>query len=118
VCYDVPGLPRTDNDLEHCSRQLTAGERRATGHRRSDTFLVRVGGFAAYAAAARPLSEAPVAAPVAAPWAAVPPAAYRAQRAARRATQHRQVQMHRFHLRPDRYLHDLEVRWSQLTDAP
>jgi hypothetical protein len=57
-CYDVPGLPRTDNDLEHFYRQLKAGERRATGHRRSDAFVVRVGGFAAYAAAARTLSEA------------------------------------------------------------
>jgi hypothetical protein len=113
-CYDVPGLPRTDNDLEHFYRQLKAGERRTTGHRRSDSFVVRVGGFAAYAAAARPLSEAQVAAQLA----AVPPAAYQAQRAALRATQHRQVQMHRFHLRPDRYLHDLEARWSQLTDAP
>ncbi|HEY8742447.1 MAG TPA: hypothetical protein VIU62_05085, partial [Chloroflexota bacterium] len=61
-CYDVPGLPRTNNDHEHFYRQLKAGERRATapsGHpRRSDTFVVRVGGFAAYATAASTLPEA------------------------------------------------------------
>ena len=32
--YDVPGLPRTDNATEQFYRQLKAGERRATGHRR------------------------------------------------------------------------------------
>jgi hypothetical protein len=113
-CYDVAGLPRTDNDLEHFFRQLKAGERRATGHRRSDRFVVRVGGFAAYAAAARTCSEAALLEQLA----TVAPAAYRSQRVALRATQHRQVQMHRFHLRPDRYLRDLEARWSQFADAP
>lgn len=57
-CYDVPGLPRTDNAMEQFYRQLKAGERRATGHRRSDAFVVRVGGFAAYAAAASTVPEA------------------------------------------------------------
>ena len=35
-----------------------------------------------------------------------------------RTTQERQTQMHRFHLRPDRYLSGLEARWDQLTSAP
>ncbi len=83
-CYDVPGLPRTDNALEQFYRQLKAGERRATGHRRSEAFVVRVGGFAAYAAAASTRSE----------------------------------QEHRFHLRPDRYLSDLEARWTKLAADP
>jgi hypothetical protein len=113
-CDDVPGLPRTDNDLEHCFRQLKAGERRATGHRRSDAFIVRVGGFAAYAVAARTCSEAD--------WrtqlASVSASAGQASRAALRATQARQTQMHRFHLKPARYLRDLEARWIQGAAAP
>ena len=113
-CYDVPGLPRTDNDLEHFYRQLKAGERRATGHRRSDAFVVRVGGFAAYAAAARTCSEAELRAQLA----TVPASRCQASRVALRATQARQTQMHRFHLRPARYLSDLEARWNQLTGAP
>jgi hypothetical protein len=32
-CYDVPGLPRTDNDLEQFYRRLKAQERRITGQR-------------------------------------------------------------------------------------
>ena len=33
-CYDVPGLPRTNNDLEHFYRQLKAQERRITEENR------------------------------------------------------------------------------------
>src|SRR5947209_20540346 len=32
-CYDVPDLPRTNNDLEHCFGVARAHERRATGGR-------------------------------------------------------------------------------------
>ena len=113
-CYDVPGLPRTDNAMEQFYRQLKAGERRATGHRRSDTFVVRCGGFAAYAAAASMRSERELCAQLA----TVSVHACQRARTDLRATQERQTKMHRFHLRPDRYLSDLETRWNQLTGAP
>src|SRR5262245_39219924 len=32
-CYDVPDLPRTNNDLEHCFGVARVHERRATGRR-------------------------------------------------------------------------------------
>jgi hypothetical protein len=32
-CYDVPDLPRTNNDLEHCFGVACAHERLATGRR-------------------------------------------------------------------------------------
>lgn len=107
-CYDVPGLPRTDNAMEQFYRQLKAGERRATGHRRSDAFVVRVGGFAAYAAAASTLSETVLLDQLA----SVPASAWQQQRADLRAAQERQTKMHRFHLQPDRYLAELEARWA------
>src|SRR5260221_2842684 len=113
-CYDVPGLPRTDNALEQFYRQLKADERRAIGHRRSDAFVVRVGGFAAYAAAASTPSEHDLPAQLA----TVPTTACQASRVALRATQERQTPMHRFHLRPDRYLSDLEARWTKLAADP
>jgi hypothetical protein len=112
--YAVPGLPRTDNAMEQFYRQLKAGERRATGHRRSDSFVVRVGGFAAYAAAASALTEQTLREQLA----TVSAYACRVSRAHLRATQERQTKMHRFHLRPDRYLSDLEARWNQLAEAP
>lgn len=111
--YDVPGLPRTDNATEQFYRQLKAGERRATGHRRSDGFVVRVGGFAAYAAAASATPEATLRAQLA----PVPPARCAECRADLRANQDRQRQMRRFHVHPDRYLSTLEAHWSAAAEA-
>lgn len=113
-CYDVPGLPRTNNDLEHFYRQVKAGERRITGHTRSDTFVVRVGGFAVYAAAAGSDSEAALRQRLA----AVPAADWQRERVLLRATQERQTKMRRFRLHRAAYLADLEARWAQLTEPP
>ena len=113
-CYDVAGLPRTDNDLEQFYRRLKTQERRITGHKRSDRFVVRVGGFAAYAAAASGEPEASVLKALA----AVPAPAWQQERALLRANQERQAKMRRFRLRRAAYLADLEARWAQLTEPP
>ena len=39
-CYDVEGLPRTNNDLEHCFGVARVHERRATGRRGAITGVV------------------------------------------------------------------------------
>lgn len=113
-CYDVPGLPRTDNDLEQFYRRLKTQERRITGHKRSDSFVVRVGGFAAYAAAASDEPESAVLQRLA----AVPADAWQQERARLRANQERQAKMRRFRLHRADYLADLEARWAQLTEPP
>ncbi len=113
-CYDVPGLPRTNNDLEHFYRQLKAPERRSTGHRRSDTFVVRVGGFAVYAAAATDRPEADLRRQLA----TVSAADWQRERAHLRANQERQTKMRRFHLHRAAYLADLEARWAHLAKPP
>lgn len=113
-CYDVPGLPRTNNDLEHFYRQVKAGERRITGRKRADSFVVRVGGFAVYAAAAKHEAEGTLLRQLT----GVPAAEWQAERAVLRANQARQTTMHRFRLRRDAYLADLEARWDQLASPP
>jgi hypothetical protein len=113
-CYDVPGLPRTNNDLEHFYRHLKSTERRITGHKRSDTFVVRVGGFAVYAVAAGAKPEAELLEQLA----NVTAEAWRQERATLHAIQDRQVKMRRFHLHRAAYLTDLEARWTQLAQAP
>lgn len=113
-CYDVPGLPRTNNDLEHFYRQVKAGERRITGRKRADSFVVRIGGFAVYAAAAKDADAATLLRQLI----GVPAATWQAERAVLRANQARQTQMRRFRLRRDAYLADLEARWDQLTPPP
>lgn len=113
-CYDVPGLPRTDNDLEQFYRRLKTQERRITGHKRSDSFVVRVGGFAAYAAAASETAETLLLQELA----TVPASAWQHQRTILRANQERQAKMRRFRLHRADYLADLEARWEQLTEPP
>ncbi len=113
-CYDVPGLPRTDNDLEQFYRRVKSLERRITGHKRSDTFVVRLGGFAVYAVAASAESERSLLPGLA----AVPAVVWQRERDLLRATQRRQVQMRRFRLRRAAYLADLEARWTLLTEPP
>lgn len=113
-CYDVPGLPRTDNALEQFYRRLKTGERRITGHKRSDAFVVRVGGFAVYATAASGEAEADLLRRLA----TVPASAWQQERATLRATQERQTKMRRFRLHRAAYLADLEARWTQLSLPP
>lgn len=112
-CYDIPGLPRTNNDLEQFYRRVKATERRITGHRRSDTFVVRMGGFAAYALATDHVDEADLRAVLA----RVPSSDWLAERQTLRTIQERQTQMRRFRLHRDAYLADLEARWAQLSET-
>ena len=112
-CYDVPDLPRTNNDLEQFYRRLKANERRITGHRRSDRFVVRVGGFAAYAVTASRLSEATLRERLA----GVPAKDWQGERAILRAAQERQAKLRRFRLHRDCYLADLEARWHHLSET-
>jgi hypothetical protein len=113
-CYDVPSLPRTDNDLEQFYRRVKTLERRITGHKRSDTFVVRVGGFAVYATAASTAVETELLRQLA----AVPAEAWQAERATLWANQERQTKMRRFRLHRTAYLAELEARWAQLADPP
>jgi hypothetical protein len=111
-CYDVPGLPRTDNAMEQFYRRVKACERRITGHRRSDRFVMRLGVFGVYAVAAGERTEAALLRQVA----AVPARAWQEERAALRATATRQTTMWRFRRRRAAFLADLEARWSALTE--
>ncbi len=113
-CYDVPGLPRTDNDLEQFYRRVKADQRRITGHKRADAFVVRVGGFAVSATAAGPASTASLLQALA----AVPSDARQRERVILRANQERQTTMRRFRLHRAAYLADLEARWTRLSELP
>jgi hypothetical protein len=113
-CYDVPGLPRTDNGLEQFYRRVKSEQRRITGRKRADAFVVRVGGFAVYATAASTVPEAALLRRLA----AVPAAHWQQERGTLRANQDRQAKMRRFRLAPAAYLADLEARWSALAHPP
>ena len=112
-CYDVPDLPRTDNGLEQFYRRVKACERRITGHRRSDQFVLRLGSAAVYALAAGDLSETDLLRRLAGVDAAV----WQAERIALRAHQARQTTMRRFRLHRTAFLADLEARWVALMEV-
>ena len=54
-CYDLPEVPRTNNDLEQYFGTARHHERRATGHKRATSALVVRGSVRVVAAVATPL---------------------------------------------------------------
>jgi hypothetical protein len=56
-CYDMPQVPRTNNDLEQYFGKARHHERRATGHKRATSALVVRGSVRVVAAVATPLRE-------------------------------------------------------------
>jgi hypothetical protein len=106
-CYDVPGLPRTDNGMEQFYRRVKCEQRRTTGRKRAD-------GFAVYATAASAVPEAALLKRLA----AVPAADWQQERLTLRANWDRQAKMRRFRLAPAAYLADLEARWAAIALPP
>ena len=47
ICYDVEGLPRTNNDLETYLRRIKSGQRRVTGRKNVHNFIIRYGPYVA-----------------------------------------------------------------------
>jgi len=48
VCYNVPGLPATNNDLEGFFGQLKTNQRRITGRKSVNSFVLRYGAYATF----------------------------------------------------------------------
>jgi hypothetical protein len=47
TCYDVEGLPRTNNELERFIRQIKMGYRRVSGRKNVHDFIIWYGAYAA-----------------------------------------------------------------------
>lgn len=112
-CYDVVGLPRTNNDLEHLFGAQRYHERRTTGRKVASPSLVVRGAVritATVMTRLRPFSARDLAPPSLADWRSL-----RSQLATYR--QHRTLQR-RFRQDPDAYLADLEQRFVQLILPP
>jgi hypothetical protein len=48
TCYDIPGLPRTNNEMETFLRRLRTGQRRVTGRKKVHDFIVQYGWLVAF----------------------------------------------------------------------
>jgi len=106
--YDVVGLPRTNNDLEHLFGTTRYRERRASGRRGASPALVLRGSVRVIAVAVTPAGGFTAA--------ALAPQDVRAWRALRARLdvrhEHRRVQT-RFRRDPDAYLRALERQMLQ-----
>jgi hypothetical protein len=107
-CYDVPGLPRTNNALEQLFGAVRYQHRRATGRKSGGAGLVVRGPARLVSAAASREREV-----TAADLAEADPAMWAAFRQELDRTRQRRVEHQRYRRDPDRYLKDLEERFHQ-----
>jgi hypothetical protein len=105
-CYDIQGLPRTNNDLERFLRRLKMGQRRITGRKNVHDFIVRYGCFAACIDYEEPLDA------LFARLQRVSQQDFLRERKALSLVLLREQKRHRFHHHRAVYLHQLEERWA------
>ena len=48
TCYEIEGLPRTNNDLEQFIRRIKMGQRRISGRKNVHDFILRYGAYATF----------------------------------------------------------------------
>jgi hypothetical protein len=112
-CYDIPDLPRTNNDLEQRFGAHRYHERRATGRKGASPALVLRGSVQLIASMATRLR-------VFAPWALAPEAgsAWQSLRHDLDIRRQRRTLRRRFRRDPDSYLAQLEAALLKLTLPP
>lgn len=112
-CYDVPDLPRTNNDLEHLFGQHRYLERRITGRKVASASLVIRGAVRIVAAVMtrlRTFSADDLVPHSITDWQFL--------RTELEAARHKRILQRRFRQNPDAYLADLEQRLVQLILPP
>lgn len=112
-CYDIDGLPRTNNDLEQVFGKWRHHQRRCTGRKVAPATAVTRGAVqlvAALATQGRSYSAAELA--------SVDRTAWQQVRAQLKVHQHKRVQQRRFRQNPATYLAALEQQLLKLTLLP
>ena len=109
-CYDVPGLPRTNNDMEGFIRAIKTRYRRVSGRKNWNRYLLRYGRRVAYyeAQARSRTGEAGVTDALE----RVTPKQWRDARAEQCACQENQLKQYRFRHKRATFLQGLEARWA------
>jgi hypothetical protein len=104
--YDVAGLPRTNNELERFIRQIKMSQRRVSGRKNVQDFIVRYGAYAALVDEAESLDELLVR------LEQVDQAEFLKERQQLNLTLIQEVKVHRFRFHRADFLADLEARWE------
>jgi hypothetical protein len=111
VCYDFPGLPATNNDLESFFNRLKTNQRRITGHKSVNSFVLRYGAYAAFV----DLSEAK--ADLLARLRQVDRDTYQRERLQLQHILTERQEYHRFCHNLEKVVQELEVEWGAAVDA-
>lgn len=112
-CYDVPDLPRTNNDLEHLFGQHRYLDRRITGRKVASSALVIRGSVRIVAAVItrlRPFSPDDLVPQSITDWQLL--------RTELETARHKRTLQRRFRQNPEAYFADLEQRFTQLILPP
>jgi hypothetical protein len=109
-CYDLPGVPRTNNDMEGFIRAIKTRYRRVSGRKNWNRYLLRYGRRVAYYEA-QVRSEGGVAEVNAAVGRATPQQ-WRRGRTEQRTREQEQLKQYRFRHKRAKFLQGLEARWA------
>ena len=111
LCYDVPGLPATNNALESFFGRLKTNQRRITGRKSVNSFVLRYGSYAAFVDPAEPKAD------LLTRLSQVDRATYQLQRQhLQRILVERQA-YYRFCHKLDTVVQKLELEWQAAVDA-
>jgi hypothetical protein len=112
-CYDLSGLPRTNNDMEGFIRSIKTRYRRISGRKHWNRYLLRYGRRVAYYEAQVRIGVS--ASELDAQVRALPHRRWRAARAEQHARQVEQLKQYRVRHRRTQFLARLEARWAEAT---
>jgi len=106
TCYDVEGLPRTNNELERFIRQIKMGYRRVSGRKNVHDFIIRYGAYAALVDPSESLDE------LLTRMDEVDQEEFLNERKRLNLTLLEETKIHRFRYHRADYLAELEARWE------
>jgi hypothetical protein len=104
--YDVTGLPRTNNELERYIRQIKMSQRRVSGRKNVQDFIIRYGAYAALVDEAESLDELLLR------LEQVDQAEFLKERQQLTLTLLQDTKVHHFRFHRADFLADLEARWE------
>lgn len=106
ACYNVEGLPRTNNELERFIRQIKMGQRRVSGRKNVHNFIIRYGAYAALINDTESQDE------LLARLQQVDQEEFLKERKRLRLILLQEEKIHRFRFHRTDYLAELEARWA------
>jgi len=106
TCYNVEGLPRTNNELERFIRQIKMGHRRVSGRKNVHDFIIRYGAYVALIDPSESLDE------LLARMDEVDQEEFLKERKRLNLTLLDEAKIHRFRYHRADYLAELEARWE------